>query len=152
MRRRALAAQDLAHCLEITASLPLRPLQLGLARSAWLTILVSPVWLASFVACGMTVRMTGAAPQSRGCWAENGLTVLGHGARRPVQVSECWSLRSVKRPLAAGGDEHQRGGGGFGPDLYYSIAPWGGEDARPTVVLPSASVTCSMLVSHGPHV
>jgi hypothetical protein len=32
--------------------------QLGLARSNWAAFLVSPVWLGSVVACGMTDRMT----------------------------------------------------------------------------------------------
>jgi hypothetical protein len=47
-----------ACCLGDNCNLLFSTVQLGLARSGWSTILVSPVWLGAVVACGMTARMT----------------------------------------------------------------------------------------------
>jgi hypothetical protein len=41
---------------EITANLPLRPLQYGLAWSGWAGIVVSVVWFGAVVVCGMSTR------------------------------------------------------------------------------------------------
>jgi hypothetical protein len=56
----------------VTANLLVPRVQLGLARSGWAAILLSPVWLGAVVACGMTDRMTtGASDEARvrGVWA-----------------------------------------------------------------------------------